>query len=90
MQRINRFKVVNLNSERARNGWAQIHIRSVRAYMGRPKIAYRSRQACMQSAGRFRGAGKSFIAVEIFDCNKIPTCLTGSSEDHTGCRRWLY
>ncbi|WP_143094027.1 hypothetical protein [Caldicoprobacter faecalis] len=34
--------------------------------MGRPKIAYRSRQACMQSAGRSRVAGKSFIAVVSF------------------------
>jgi len=31
--------------------------------MGRPKIAYRSVQACMQSAGRFCMVGKSFIAV---------------------------
>ncbi|MCX7884238.1 MAG: hypothetical protein N2448_04315 [Caloramator sp.] len=48
--------------------------------MGRPKVACRSWQACMQPEGRFCMVGKSFIAVElIFDCSRVPTYHAGSS-----------
>jgi hypothetical protein len=35
-------------------------------YMGRPKTAYRSEMAYMQSEGRFYIVGKGFIAVVLF------------------------
>lgn len=47
-------------------------------YMGRPKIVCRF-MACMQSEGRFFMVGKSFIAVDLFDCLRVPTYHKGSS-----------
>ncbi len=59
-------------------------------YIGRPKIAYWSYPADMQSEGRFCMVGKGFILVyHKIDQDKIPTDHARPSEDHAWCRRSL-
>ena len=47
--------------------------------MGRPKIVYWCANADVQSEGRFYIVEKSFIIVDWFDYNKVPTYDIGSS-----------
>jgi len=67
---------------RVRNGWAQTHICSEQgAYMGRPKVAYRS-NGLYAAGGKILYGGESLChsrKVLLFDYGMNPTCHTGSS-----------
>ena len=66
-----------------------LHKREKGAYMGRPKIAYRSKGLYAVGGKILYGKEKFYYSrltlIIILDYNKIPTYHIGSSEDHTEC-----
>ena len=55
------------------------------AYMGRPKIVYGSKGLYAVGGKILYGGERFYYGRVIFDCDRIPTYHTGSSEDSAEC-----